>query len=201
MVRLPVRAGFFGKFVALCMRSPGESQSAGRRGRLAIGGRINTDGAVPGPRCRAARRIQDDEEHPAMASPTPHEALIHVMVMMSAADRAMSDRELAKIGNIVNTLPAFQGYDAGRIVSAAERCSKILQGDNGLDKVLAGAAKALPQRLHETAYALAVEVAAADLSVGQEELRLLQILRDRLNLDQLTCVAIERGARARHQRV
>jgi hypothetical protein len=61
-------------------------------------------------------------------------------------------------------------------------------------------AAALPERLYETAYALAVEVAAADLFVEQEELRFLQILRDRLNLDQLTSAAIERAARARYRK-
>jgi len=58
-----------------------------------------------------------------------------------------------------------------------------------------------PDRLHETAYALAVEIAAADLDVKPEELRFLQMLRDALELDSLTCAAIERGARARHQTI
>ena len=59
-------------------------------------------------------------------------------------------------------------------------------------------ADALPPRLRETGYALAVEIAAADLSVGAEELRLLQLLRDTLDIDKLVAAAIERGARARH---
>jgi len=136
-----------------------------------------------------------------MAATTPHEALIHIMVTMSAADREMTDRELAKIGSIISSLPVFEGYDQSDIVKAAKHCSKILQDDDGLDRILDEAFKVLPKKLHETAYALAVEVAAADLHVEQEELRLLQMLRDRFNLDRLACAAIERGARARHQRV
>ena len=58
-------------------------------------------------------------------------------------------------------------------------------------------ADALPSKLYDTAYALAVEVAAADLEVAQEELRFLQLLRDKLALDKLVVAAIERGARAR----
>ena len=58
---------------------------------------------------------------------------------------------------------------------------------------------ALPPKLHETAYALAVEVAAADLHVEQEELRFLQMLRDHLDIDKLTVAAIESGARARYR--
>ena len=65
--------------------------------------------------------------------------------------------------------------------------------------MLALIADCLPDKLYETAYALGVEVAAVDLSVEQEELRFLQLLRDRLKLDKLTIAAIERGARARHQ--
>jgi tellurite resistance protein len=136
-----------------------------------------------------------------MAKPTPHDALIHIMVTMSAADRSMTDKELATMGDIIETLPVFSGYDIQMLVSAAERCADILQEDDGLDQILASAMEVLPERLHETAYALAVEVAAADLHLEQEELRLLQILRDRFNLDRLACAAIERGARARYQRL
>jgi hypothetical protein len=60
-------------------------------------------------------------------------------------------------------------------------------------------ANTLVPRLYETAYALAVEVAAADLHVEQEELRFLQLLRDRLDLDKLTVAAIEHGARVRYR--
>jgi hypothetical protein len=59
----------------------------------------------------------------------------------------------------------------------------------------------LPARLHETAYALACDVAAADETVSQEELRLLEMLRHRLSVGRLPAAAIERGARARHLRL
>jgi len=50
-----------------------------------------------------------------------------------------------------------------------------------------------------TAYALAAEIAAADLSVTTEEVRLLQMLRNNLGLEKLTTAALELAARARHQ--
>lgn len=127
-----------------------------------------------------------------------HEALIYAMVTLSASDSKMTDRELAKIGDIVRGLPAFADFDAEQLVPTAEACGAILQKEDGLDRVLDVIA-ALPSRLHETAYALAVEVAAADLHVEQEELRFLQMLRDRLDLDKLAVAAIERGARARYR--
>jgi tellurite resistance protein len=129
------------------------------------------------------------------------DALIYGMVTLAAVDRVMTDRELRTIGDVVRSLPVFRDYDAERVVSTAEACGAILRRSDGLDTVLEMIAEALPERLYETAYALAVEVAAADLFVEQEELRFLQILRDRLNLDKLTSAAIERGARARFRKL
>jgi tellurite resistance protein len=128
-----------------------------------------------------------------------HDALIHIMVTMSAADRTMSDRELAKIGSIIKSLPVFADFDDQRMISVAHECTQILQKEDGLDQIINNALDSLPGHLHETAYALAVDVAAADLQIEQEELRLLQIYRDKLDVDRLTAAAIERGARARHQ--
>ncbi|MGE0233500.1 MAG: tellurite resistance TerB family protein [Flavobacteriaceae bacterium] len=127
------------------------------------------------------------------------EAFIYVMVTMAAADRDMTDRELKRIGAVVQNLPAFSEFDREKLVSVAEACGGML-GEEGLDAVLDLVVGSLPERWHDTAYALAVEVAAADLHVEQEELRLLQIIRDRLDIDNLTVAAIERAARARFRK-
>ena len=130
---------------------------------------------------------------------TPHEALIYIMITTAAADRQISDRELERIADIVRHLPVFMGFDVNNLAKTAERCGDLLSNEEGLDDMLELVAGALPRKLHETAYALAVEVAAADLKVPDEEIRLLELLRDALNLDKLVTAAIERGARARHQ--
>lgn len=136
-----------------------------------------------------------------MTATNTHDALVYLLVAMSAADTSMTDAELAQIGNIIRTLPVFQGFDQNRLVEIARKCQKILQKEQGLDEILDRVHNALPERLYDTAYALAVEVAAADLHVEQEELRFLQMLRDRLDLDKLTVAAIERGARARYRKI
>jgi len=130
-----------------------------------------------------------------------HSALIYVMVMISAVDRRMSDRELGRIGSIIRNLPVFEDFAQDRLISAAQECADILDNDEGLETVLGLIANALPHQLYETAYALGVEVAASDASVTPEEAKLLQMLRNRLGLDRLTTVAIERAARARHLRL
>jgi len=129
-----------------------------------------------------------------------HEALVYVMVMMSAVDRAMSEEELDRIGALSRFLPVFEDFDDERLMDVARDCAAQLSGPEGLDIVLEIIREALPPRLYDTAYALAVELAAADLAIRSEEIRLLQMLRDRLGLDKLTCAAIERGAMARFRR-
>ncbi len=132
---------------------------------------------------------------------TPHEALIYIMIAMSAADRQISDHELERIAQIVRQLPVFMGYDINNLAKTAERCGDFLSSEDALEELLQTVADALPKKLNETAYALAVEVAAADLKVPDEEIRLLELLRDALRLDKLVTAAIERSARARHQTI
>jgi tellurite resistance protein len=143
---------------------------------------------------------RSDEAAP-MPKITPHEALIYIMITMSAADRQISDHELERISQIVRQLPVFMGYDIENLAKAAERCGDLLSDEDGLEELLQQVADALPKKLYETAYALAVEVAAADLKVPDEEIRLLELLRDALHLDKLVIAAIERSARARHQTI
>ena len=128
----------------------------------------------------------------------PHSALIYIMVLVSAADNKMTDRELMQIGEQVRNLPIFQGFDEEELVPLSEDCAKTLSAPGGLGQVLDLIVASLPAKLSETAYAIACEIAAADLHVEQEELQLLQQLRYSLDLDRLTAAAIERGVRARH---
>jgi tellurite resistance protein len=127
-----------------------------------------------------------------------HSALIYIMVLASAADREMTDTELRRIGQIVTRLPVFADYDSEKLTDTTAECAELLDGDDGLDKVLSIIHEALPEKLRETAYAVACDIVAVDLNATQEELRLLEMVRHRLGVDRLAAAAIERGARARH---
>ncbi len=129
---------------------------------------------------------------------SPEEALIYIMVTMSAVDRDMSDSELEKIGHIVRKMPVFIEYNADNLIQTSKACGATLRRESGLQEVLDKVREALPSHLLETAYAFAVETAAADGSLEKEELRLLQIFRVGLGVDRLIATAIERGAHARH---
>ncbi len=127
-----------------------------------------------------------------------HSALVYTMVLVSAADRDMTDNEIATMGEIVRSLPIFRNYDFDLLATAAQTCAELLDADEGLETALALIREALPDKVCETAYAIACEIAAADGKVGQEELRLLEIIRHRFDVGRLVAAAIERGVRARY---
>lgn len=130
-----------------------------------------------------------------------HTALISTMVIVSAADREMTDRELFTIGEIVRTLPVFADYEEEHLPDDAATCVDMLNGDQKLDDIIGKIRAVLPKKIYDTAYALACDVAVSDGQLSQEELRMLEILRHGLDVDRLTAAAIERGSAVRYARI
>ncbi|HEY9056687.1 MAG TPA: tellurite resistance TerB family protein [Aurantimonas sp.] len=136
-----------------------------------------------------------------MADLEPQEALVHLMVSMAAADGAISENELRELETLIRTLPVFEGFDPASLDEMARHCSDILEREDGLDTIIANMKRVLPPKMYETAYALAIEVAASDVHATQAELRFLEMLRDGLELDRLVSGAIEHSARVRYRRL
>jgi tellurite resistance protein len=130
-----------------------------------------------------------------------HAALIETMFLVSAADTDMTDAELRIIGEIVSFLPIFADYDSSQMEGTLRECAEILGQEDGLTRGLESIKRALPAKLRETAYALACDVVAADGEATQEELRVLELLREHLELERLVAAAIERSTRARFTRL
>ena len=123
-----------------------------------------------------------------------------MMIAVSASDENIGTAELVKIEAAVQLLPVFADYDTDRITHVTQVVFDLLEQEDGLDALFGLVRDNLPERLYETAYALACDVAAADGKLGETELRLLEEIRYELALDRLHAAAIERGARARHLR-
>ena len=132
---------------------------------------------------------------------TPPEALVLTLVLVAAADGAMTDREIGVMSGQVQTLPAFHAFTTQELVQATNAAVNLLREEDGLDHGARLMRAALDPRLRETAYALACEVVAGDQGTKQESLDMLEFVRTALHLDSLIATAIERGVRARHQRV
>ncbi|KUF12796.1 tellurite resistance TerB family protein [Pseudoponticoccus marisrubri] len=129
---------------------------------------------------------------------TPQDSLVALMIAVSASDENVRTVELVKIDGAVNSLPVFSGYDTERVRAVSSMVFDLFEQEDGLDALFGLLRDTLPERLYETAYALACDVAAADGTLQETELRLLEEIRYELNIDRLHAAAIERGARARH---
>ena len=129
------------------------------------------------------------------------EALVLTMVLVAAADGGMSDREIGVMAGQVQTLPVFRDFTREQLGSVTDAAVKLLNEEDGLQHAARLMRNALEPRLRETAYALACEVVAANHVTRQRTLDMLAFVRSELQLDPLIASAIERGVRARHQRV
>lgn len=132
---------------------------------------------------------------------SPQDCLVALMIAVSASDEDLRTAELVKIDTAVNNLPVFAQYDADRVRVMASLVFDLFELEDGLDALFGLLRENLPERLFETAYALSCDVAAADGTLRETELRLLEEIRYELTLDRLHAAAIERGARARHMRL
>ena len=126
------------------------------------------------------------------------DCLVAVMIAVSVSDENVRTAELVKIQSSVNMLPIFAKYDIDRLSWLSQTVFDLFEQEDGLDALFGLVRENLPERLYETAYALACDVAAADGTLQEPELRLLEEIRYELNIDRLHAAGIERGARARH---
>ena len=132
----------------------------------------------------------------------PQEALVCTMVLVAAAETGgITVREIGVMATLVQTLPAFEGFSAEQLQHAIDATINLLREEDGLAHAGRLIREALEPRLRETAYTLACEVVAADRVHGQSILQMLEYIGAELKLDSLVVAAIERGTRARYQRV
>ena len=140
--------------------------------------------------------MTDQDSHPL----TPQDCLVAVMIAVSASDEQIRTAELVKIESAIDNLPIFATYDVDRMKTVSQMVFDLFAEEDGLDALFGLVTDNLPERLFETAYALACDVAASDGLLDETELRFLGEIRYQLNIDRLHAAAIERGARARHVR-
>ena len=126
------------------------------------------------------------------------DALVALMIAVSASDEDIRTAELVRITDVLNHLPVFADFDQARLPRVSQIVFDLLEQEDGLDALFGLIREDLPERLFETAYALACDVAAADGRIEGAEARMLEEIRHELAIDRLHAAAIERGARARH---
>ena len=136
-----------------------------------------------------------------LPSLSPCDALVAVMVAVSASDEKMRTAELVAIQRMVDHAPVFADYDDSRIRAVSQTVIALFEEEDGLDAMFGLVRDSLPERLYETAYALACDVAAADGRMNEGEGEMLQEIRHELNISRLHAAAIELSAQVRHRRM
>lgn len=129
---------------------------------------------------------------------SPQDAIVAIMVAVSASDETIRTSELLAIQRIVDSLPFFGNYQDEEIRAVSEIVWQLFEQEDGLDRLWKLVREALPSKYFETAYAMACDVVAADGSAREGELRMLEEMRYELDIDRLAGAAIERAARVRH---
>ncbi len=132
---------------------------------------------------------------------SPQDALVALMLAVSAADGHIRTAELVQISNLVENLPAFAAYDQAKLQDMGPMIVRLMDADDGLDRLFELVRRFLPEWLWDTAFAFACDVAAAVGKITGPEAEMLDAIREELSLDRLHAAAIERGARARFQPV
>lgn len=130
---------------------------------------------------------------------SPCDALVAVMVAVSASNSNMRTSELLAIERIVDHMPIFAEYDVDRIRPVSQSVISLFSEEDGLDALFGLIRDALPERLYETAYALSCDVAAADGRLPDDEAEMLREIRYQLNISRLHAAAIELSAQMRHR--
>ena len=130
---------------------------------------------------------------------SPCDALVAVMVAVSASDNNMRTAELVAIQRMVDHMPIFAQYDEDRIRVVSQTVMTLFEEEDGLDALFGLVRDALPEKLYETAYALACDVGAADGRLYDGEIRMLAEIRDQLGIARLHAAAIELSAQVRHR--
>ena len=129
---------------------------------------------------------------------TLQDALIALMVVVSASDEDIKTSELIAIDRIVEFFPLFSDYDSERISGVSQTVLRHLEHDDDLNNLFDAIRPALSREYGETAYAFACEIASADGRLGEMEVRVLDEIRREIGVDRLVGAAIERGTIARH---
>lgn len=75
----------------------------------------------------------------------------------------------------------------------------LFEEEEGLDALFGLILDALPEKLYETAYALACDVGAADGRLYEGEIAMLAEIRHELKISRLHAAAIELSAQVRHR--
>jgi hypothetical protein len=110
------------------------------------------------------------------------EAFAGIMLSAVACDGHISDEEVRSLGTIASRMRLFENINGGKWNRMIDKLLGVLKRD-GVEPLLDRSIEALPEDLHETAFAVACDLVLADQGIEDEEKQYLSNLQRKLGLD------------------
>ena len=111
----------------------------------------------------------------------PQEAYIGILIATNASDGHVSQEEVQGFVTTILRMAAFREWTADRINKAIDKMLSLIKR-KGPEDAMATCAKALPEQLHRSVFANAVDLVLSDGVVEDEEKEFINKLRAALGL-------------------
>ena len=98
---------------------------------------------------------------------SPAEAFAGVILVAAAADGYLANEEVQIVISSLYRMQLFQSYPSDHLSRMINRLMRIIETQS-IDALLEIAVNSLPEYLHETAFAIATDIALSDGEVSDE---------------------------------
>jgi hypothetical protein len=110
------------------------------------------------------------------------EAFAGVIFAANSVAQELSEKTFAYFRDIFSRMRLFEGWSATHYHTLFEKLTDMLK-TQGLETLLEMSIRALPPKLYQTAFAVAVDIVLADGLVNKEEKDFLYMLQKKLQIE------------------
>lgn len=121
---------------------------------------------------------------------TAQESYLGILVSVVASDGEITDQEFDDINSASRKAKILHGLTGKQFTKAADKVFEILQ-KQGYEALLDLCAASLPADKREGVYTIAVDLAFSDGSIDDNEVYVVQMLRDKLGVESVVATNIE----------
>jgi hypothetical protein len=136
---------------------------------------------------KALQELQGGRTEPPVLS--VHDAIAAILIASVSVDGALGVDESSRIQHVMSTSRLFKTASGTEGASSVERAVSLLQ-EHGMESVLTACGEALPQELHATAFAIAVDLVLCDGRIETREKAYIDRLQTALDVDDGTALKI-----------
>ena len=123
------------------------------------------------------------------------------MTLSAAISGDITDKELKVINYLFTTLPVFENSNNDHLAKKIIESMEIIKSEPNVENIvdLIGDSLENNSNLKKTAYIIAIEIMMADLEVTEENNRLLELLENSFELDNLETSSIKHSIKFKYQ--